>query len=161
MKPSWEWEVDDLLGLIRDGVKEAIDLDYKECAALGKTDKEKNEISKDVSAFANSAGGTIVYGMIEKRHTPEMLDSGYDPNDVTREWLEQVINSRIQRRIGGVRINQVELRRTAPGQVMYVVWIPQSTRAPHMASDHKFYSRLLSHQALYRLQSEDRPEGRI
>ena len=104
------------------------------------SDKVKNELIKDVSAFANSAGGTIVYGIIEKGHLPEAIDTGFDPNVVTREWLEQVINT-IQRRIDGIRINQVELNNTRPGKVLYVVYIPQSYRAPHMANDHRFYKR--------------------
>ena len=70
-----------------------------------------SEISKDVSAFANSAGGTLVYGMIEDRHVPTAIDNGFNPSEITMEWLEQVINSRIHRRIDGVRINQIELSR--------------------------------------------------
>src|SRR5262249_53651360 len=62
------------------------------------------------------------------------------PNDITKEWLEQVINSRIQPRIDGIRINQVPLS-SQPGKVTYVVYIPQSNRAPHMSSDHRYYKR--------------------
>lgn len=57
---------------------------------------------------------------------------------MSKEWLEQVINSRIQRRIDGIRINQIEL---ATGKVIYAVCIPQSSRAPHQAADKKFYKR--------------------
>jgi len=135
MKPPWEWEEDNLLDLIKAGIQESIDLDYKRSAALGNTDGKKNEISKDVSAFANSAGGTIVYGMIENKHVPTELDSGYDPKEISKEWLEQVINSRIQRRIDGVRVKQINLRTQSPGRVVYSVHIPQSLRAPHQAAD--------------------------
>jgi predicted HTH transcriptional regulator len=65
MKQPWEWDEDDLLALIANGAKESVELDYKACDALVQTDGKKNEVSKDVSAFANSAGGTIVYGMVE------------------------------------------------------------------------------------------------
>ncbi|MDF5706792.1 MAG: ATP-binding protein [Nostoc sp. S4] len=69
------------------------------------------------------------------------IDAGYDPAEVKREWLEQVINSSIQRRIDGIRIKQIELHRSNPGKVIYVVSIPQSNHAPHMAEDHIFYKR--------------------
>ena len=138
---AWEWDEHDLLDLIALGVQESLELDYKQCDALQKTDNRKSEISKDVSAFANSAGGTLVYGMIENGHVPTALDVGYDANDISKEWLEQVINSRIQRRIDGVRVNQVKLSTAAPGRVAYVVSIPQSIRAPHQASDRRFYKR--------------------
>lgn len=142
MRPdASDWDEDDLLEMIALGIQESIELDYKQCDALQKTDGKKNEISKDVSAFANSAGGTLVYGMIEDGHVPIKLDCGFDPEEISKEWLEQVINSRIQRRIDGIRINQVQLVKHAPGRVVYVVSIPQSTRAPHQAADKRFYKR--------------------
>jgi len=137
----WEWTEDDLLQLITDQVQESLTLDYKAAPALEKTDPKKVEMSKDVSAFANSAGGTLVYGMVETGHLPTHLDNGYDPAEIAREWLEQVINTRIQRRIEGVRINQVALVKTHPNRVAYVVHVPQSDRAPHMAGDKRFYKR--------------------
>lgn len=141
MRQPWEWEEDDIVALISNRTQESIDLDYKECDALALTDSKKNEVSKDVSAFANSAGGTIVYGVIEDKHVPLRLDHGFDPNVISKEWLEQVISFRIKRTIDGVRIKQIELSKSNPGKVVYVVYVPQSTRAPHQASDKKFYKR--------------------
>jgi hypothetical protein len=140
-KNSWEWKESDLLALIEHKVQENLEMDYKQCDALQITESRKNEISKDVSAFANSAGGVIVYGMKENGHVPTALDIGFDPNQISKEWLEQVINSRIQRRLVGVRVNQVDLATTAPGKVAYVVYVPQSRDAPHQASDKRFYKR--------------------
>ena len=142
MKPNpWEWTEEDLLELIKLEVQESLQLDYKRCDALQRTDAKKNEISKDVSSFANAGGGTIVYGMQETGHIPTAIDAGFDPNEITKEWLEQVINSRIQRRINGVRVNPVSLTRSSPGRVAYVVFVPQSHSAPHQAWDKRFYRR--------------------
>lgn len=138
---AWDWDEQDLLDLIRLGVQEGLELDYKQCDALQRSDGKKNEISKDVSAFSNSAGGVIVYGMKEDRHVPTQIDVGFDPNEISKEWLEQVINSRIQRRIDGIRVNQVPLLTTSPGKVAYVVVVPASIRAPHQAADKRFYKR--------------------
>lgn len=133
-----DWDETDLQRLINDGVGESLTLDYKATAALTPmTESIKKEIGKDVSAFANSAGGTIVYGLVEANHLPKAVE-GIDPAVVTREWLDQVITSRIQRRIEGIRINQVLL---TGGKVVYVVVVPQSDRAPHMASDNRYYKR--------------------
>ena len=140
MKPPWEWDESDVRALVANQVPEGLTLDYKACDALGRTESKKKEISKDVSAFANSAGGTIVYGVSEDKHLPTALDVGYLPADLSKEWLEQVINASIQRRIDGVRINSVRLT-GSPGRVLHAVSIPQSVRAPHMASDHRFYKR--------------------
>lgn len=138
---AWDWDEQDLLDLIRLGVQEGLELDYKQCDALQRTDGKKNEISKDVSAFSNSAGGVIVYGMKEDGHVPTSVDVGFDPNEISKEWLEQVINSRIQRRIDGVRVNQIALLTTSPGKVAYVVAVPSSIRARHQAADKRFYKR--------------------
>jgi hypothetical protein len=141
VKPSWEWDEGSIRELIASQVQESLTLDYKASDALAKTDPKKREISKDVSAFANSAGGTIVYGVLEDKHVPTKIDAGCLPTDISKEWLEHVIQGNIQRRIDGVRINPILLTGPAAGRVLYVVSIPQSMRAPHMAADHRFYKR--------------------
>lgn len=83
--------------LVDNEVEENLSLEYKAAHALGKTDSKKKEITKDVSAMANSAGGTIYYGVKEytepdKKHLPEKLDP-VDRTEINREWLEQVINT--------------------------------------------------------------------
>jgi|GEM_PF-642640 Schlafen, AlbA_2 len=143
MKNPWEWDENDLLQMVNTGAQESVDLEFKASGALQNTDTNKDEISKDVSAFANSAGGTLIYGMMEDKntHLAAGLDAGSDPKVTTKEWLEQVINSKIQRRIDGVRIQQIALTTTNPGRVAYVVYVPSSTRAAHQAANKKFYKR--------------------
>jgi hypothetical protein len=142
-KEPWDWDEADLQQLIHQKVDESLELEYKSSDALGTTDGKKNEISKDVSAFANSTGGNIVYGIRESNgrppRVPQNLD-GIDPSAFPKEWLEQVINSRIHPRIDGVRINPVSLSGSSAGKTAYVVSIPQSTTA-HQASDHRYYKR--------------------
>lgn len=141
MREPWDWVEEDIRFLIQEGVQESLNLEYKRCESLDKNNPNRiKDLSKDVSAFANSAGGVIIYGVIETNHLPTEIDDGYDPADIKREWIEQVINSTIQRRIDGIRIKQIELTNN-PGRVIYVVSIPQSKRAPHMAKDHIFYKR--------------------
>lgn len=142
MAEPWEWEEEDLLALVDNEASESLTLDFKECAALDKSDRKKREVSKDVSAFANSAGGTLVYGLIEdkKRRVAHKLDDGYDPSDISQEWLDQVINSNIQPRLSGVRIKTVHLTKERLGRVVHVVYVPQSMTA-HPAADKKYYKR--------------------
>lgn len=80
----------DLQKLIADGVAESLTLDYKASSSLGKDSKQRDELCKDVTAFANSAGGQIVYGVEEDKNLPTKLDDGADPS-ITKEWIEQVI----------------------------------------------------------------------
>ncbi len=142
MKEPWEWDEADILSLI--GVAESATLEFKACDALtNKQGKDwKKEFAKDVSAFANSAGATIIYGLIENRstHEAEQIDRGFDPREPNIETLEQIVNSRVQRKIEGVRYKAILLAKTHPGKFVYLVHVPESNRAPHM-TDHRFYKR--------------------
>jgi hypothetical protein len=123
-------------------VQESLTVEYKAADALGKSDGKKKEITKDVSAFANSAGGVIFYGVKEyddpsKRHLPETIDP-VDQASFSKEWLEQVINN-IRPRINGLIIHSVPINSGA-NQVVCVVEVPQGTTA-HQAKDYKYYKR--------------------
>jgi hypothetical protein len=139
MRPIEAWDESDLHALIAAGVQESLTLDYKSSDALQRTDGKKNEISKDVSAFANAAGGMIVYGVVENDHLPERVDGGCDPAVITREWLDQVIKSNIQPRLQDYRIKHIDL---ANGNVAFVVEVQQARGlGPHQANDKKYYRR--------------------
>lgn len=129
----------DIQALIDDGVEESIHLDFKAAPALDKNEKKKEEIAKDVSSFANSDGGIIVYGIAEKNHCADSL-SFIDGNAFTKEWLEQVINSKINKKIEGVQIFPVRFDNDV-AKTVYVVKIPRSSSAPHMSSDNRYYRR--------------------
>lgn len=142
MKPANEWDEAYLQELIRIEEQEGLRLDYKASAALDKTDSKKNDISKDVSAFANSEGGFLVYGMLEDKHVPTAIDVGVNRNLITKEWLESVVKSRISPIIDDLTVKQVALPSKGQNQVAYVVEIVQATsRAPHQAYDHRYYKR--------------------
>lgn len=134
-----EYTPSDIQSLIDNNVEESLYLDFKESRALDKSDKKKEEIAKDVSAFANSDGGIIVYGITESNHCAGSL-SYVDGETFTKEWLEQIINSKISERIEGIQIIPVRFDGDLKKSV-YVVKIPRSTRAPHMCSDHRYYRR--------------------
>jgi len=135
-----EYSQADIQSLIDNNVEESVHLDFKAAPALDKSEKKKEEISKDVSSFANSDGGIIVYGVSEnKEHCAESL-SFVDGNEFTKEWLEQVINSKINQRIKGIEIIPVRFDNSV-SKTVFVVRVPRSSNAPHMCSDHRFYRR--------------------
>ena len=61
--------------MISNKIMESIHIDYKAGKALSGKAKE---ISKDISAFANSDGGYVIYGVSEKEHLPTSIDEGVD-----------------------------------------------------------------------------------
>jgi len=142
MKEPIQWEESELLALIANQREEDATLDFKRADSLENTDKRKDEISKDVSAFANSAGGMILYGMEESPDPPHYAKalSPIDPNKSSKEWLEQVINSRVKPRLEGMVVRPIELKKTHDGRFAYLVLVPEGATA-YQASDKRYYRR--------------------
>jgi Schlafen, AlbA_2 len=134
------WQQADIQKYIDDKIQESLLLDYKAADSLDKNDAKRREITKDVSAMANSAGGIIIYGIREhseadKKYLPEKIDP-IDRSQISKEWLEHIINN-IRPRIIGLNIYPVSLNSGA-NHVIYVVEIPQGTTA-HQALDKRYY----------------------
>jgi predicted HTH transcriptional regulator len=134
-----EYGPEDILELIKNDVEESIYLDFKEAGALGKSDGIRKEIAKDISAFANSDGGIIVYGIKEINHKASEL-SFIDGDEFSKEWIEQVINSSIQRHIPDLYIYPIRFDNSV-NKTVYVIKIPKSVEAPHISKDKRFYKR--------------------
>jgi hypothetical protein len=137
------WTLEKINQLISNQVQESLNLEYKAAPAFDKIDqKKKMEITKDVAAMANSAGGTIIYGIKEysekdKKYLPKEIDP-ISQNEFPKEWLEQVINT-IRPKIDDIRIVPVTLNQ-GNDSVVYVVEIPQSDTA-HQSQDYRYYKR--------------------
>ncbi|HEY1046681.1 MAG TPA: ATP-binding protein [Bacteroidia bacterium] len=125
-----------LNNLIENLVEESLHLDYKASGALVNQDNKKAEISKDVSAMANSDGGIIIYGIKEDKNLAKEIDP-IKRKEFSKEWLEQVIQSKIQPRIEGIHIFPISID---DERVVYVVEIPKSNTA-HQAADYRYYKR--------------------
>jgi hypothetical protein len=129
----------DLQRLVDEGLEESLTLDYKASAALSRTAAAPNEMCKDVSALANSAGGQIVYGIEEdKSAKPTRVDEGVEDPKVTREWIDQILNSRVQPRMHGIRTDRIDMEN---GRFGYVISVPPTQSGPHQAPDLKYYKR--------------------
>lgn len=119
--------------MIQNKIMEDIHLDYKLSKAL---EGKPGEISKDVSAFANSDGGMIIYGIDEEQHFPTRLDDGVDHAKFTRERLENIILSNITPIPDGIEIIQIPIN---DQRSYYAVCTPKSVRGPHQDKQHKRY----------------------
>lgn len=136
------WSEAKLQNLITGEIEESLTLEYKSAEALDRSDTKKKEITKDVSAMANSAGGILIYGIseysqTERRHLPEKI-TPVNRTEFPREWIEQIIQA-IRPRIDGISIHAVNLS-SGETDVAYVIEIPQSSTA-HQASDNRYYKR--------------------
>ncbi len=121
---------------------------------LSGADKEKilTELASQLSAFSNTSGGTIVYGLTDAGE----VDQGgvarvIKGNRSCKEWLEDVIPHLTEFSIVGVNVYEVlgavgKASKIGPGKALIVVSVPESDGAPHQSSrDQRYYIRLGSH----------------
>lgn len=130
----------DLLDLIEAGVPEGVAIDYKR-EPYGNSDAQKREALKDITSFANSAGGHLVIGMAEREGLPNGLTGlpGVDL-DKLKTRLESLVRDGVEPRIIGIRMGQVAVN----GGWAFVVRVPRSWNPPHRVSAggwNKFFVR--------------------
>ena len=139
------WTLDDLKGLGAD------EHDFQEFKGTGWIYEDGSispwfggSLSKQVSAFANAAGGRIFIGLDDEGQVdggvPVDLKSGG-----TRSWLEDIVHQLVDPHLGRFNVFEVTGDGTggiAPGHAVYVIEVPRSEDAPHQARDHRYYLRI-------------------
>lgn len=147
-------DLNDLMGLISNGVPEGAQLEYKE-ALPGNDDESKKEFLRDVSAMANTAGGDIIYGVREERPgddapAAEIVAITGEDIDSRKLWMENLIRDGIEPRLTGVGIHVVPA--DGAGSV-FIVRVPRSWNGPHVVNFRKHW-RLLRPQLRRELPDE-------
>ncbi len=117
-------------------IEENLNLEYKDIKAYDNFD----ELSKDVSAFANSEGGLLILGVGQEKKRPKIFPTEITWGDefLSKERLENNLTGKIHPRIEGLKI--VPIRKN--NSVIFLLDIPQSENPPHMAFDKRYYRRL-------------------
>jgi len=138
-KPLKEWSEDDLKALIRDGVEENTRLEYKRELDLSKSGRK--EVCRDISAFANSQGGILIYG-IEEEAQKEL---GSIPKDI-----KPLTDASIKETIENILLNSISPPITfwiytieVSGGFCLAIQIPQSlsTHMVTLGHDNRYYIR--------------------
>lgn len=134
LKPIEDLKFSDIQQLQTDEICESETLDYKEQLL------EDNKLLKQVSAFANTQGGYLVFGVKETRrggHPKEIV--GVGKGEINKERMEQVVLGNIHPRLN-LKVHEISNRDTE--KTIVVVQIPNSNLKPHMNQrDNKFYKR--------------------
>jgi hypothetical protein len=135
-----KWTVERLQSLVADSVGENRSIEYK-LLLPSEAEEGKREYLNDVSSFANSLGGALIYGVKAEQGKPVELP-GLDlaDMDATILRLDQMLQNSVEPRIQGIDYVPVILE---SGKPILVLEIPQSVAAPHMVrkGSPKFYTR--------------------
>jgi hypothetical protein len=131
----------DLQDLVDNEVIEKTTLDYKRDLP-GPTHTDKKEFLRDVSSFANTAGGHIVYGIREDAGRPaEVIGVTMADPDAQIARLENILRDGLRPRISGAQLTTVGLPNDS---LALLIRVASSWAKPHMVSfqeDGKFYAR--------------------
>jgi Putative DNA-binding domain len=153
-KPPSEWGEDYILALpLEDSSFERKPSSLVDLTLKG-ADKEKilHELARQLSAFSNTGGGTIIYGLtnageVDRGGVSRVIKGSQS----CKEWLEDVIPRLTDFPIVGVDVYEVvgqsgKDSKIHPGKAVILVSVPDSDGAPHQSTkDLRYYVRLGSH----------------
>ena len=115
--------------LCEDGCPESGTLDFKRDLP-GVSDKDKQELLKDVCGMANAEGGDLVYGVDETSGVANSLAPiAGELADAARRRILQVLDAGLDPRVQGLRVHEVGVT----GGYALIVRVPSSFDGPHSA----------------------------
>lgn len=135
-KAIYKVDYEELMQLIENrDIFEGYKLDFKR-----EFSKKSKELAKDVSSFANTSGGFLIYGIDDKT-----LQATGVPKDVggknVVEWFNQVVSGNVTPNIYYREPHCIEIPNS--DKILLIVEIPESSRKPHMVNDDfKYYIRV-------------------
>lgn len=132
--------IDDIHQLQMNSVQEGKTIEYK-LSLPGGSDQERKEFLADVSSFANTMGGDLIYGIEEENGIPKKI-VGVELSDVDAEIrrLDNMIRDGIEPRI----ITNIKSIATEDSKMILLLRIPKSWNSPHRVifkRHDKFYAR--------------------
>jgi len=134
-------KLEDIEALIKDGILEDKELEYKS-SLPGAEQQDRVEFLADVTAFANTVGGQIVYGVRDDSGLPsEIVGIENQALDQAKLRLDDLIRNSVQPKLFGVEFRAIPVTENAS---VLLITIPRSLAAPHVVSNSRhwrFYGR--------------------
>lgn len=125
-------KLEDIQSLIQNRIEENITLEYKQ-----ELDRDNREIAKNISALANTDGGTLIYGITSQDKIPTGIN--WLAGSGIEERIQSVVMTTIQPKLEGMQV----IRLPNPdndSEAIFLVSVPKSPDAPHMTSN-RYYIR--------------------
>ena len=97
--------------------------------------QKMKELSKDISAFANTSGGFLIIG-VDKHYNIVGIEKKIQNKDID-EWINQILSSNIEPQIFYFDPKVIEIPESE--KVIVVIHIPESTKKPHIVTEWNTY----------------------
>lgn len=131
--------------LIENEIEEGWTLDYKSSVNI-ETTAGKRELARDISGFANSAGGILLIGVNENKQAGHPGRPLLEPLGVLRmpgfnQRVQDIVADAVVPRLTGLSTREIPL---SSGLAIYVVAVEDSWCGPHMVGaydDYRFHFR--------------------
>ena len=117
---------ENIQSLVNNRVPESVHLEFKK-GTYGKADKDKKELRKDVSAFANTFGGHLLIGVDEKNGVASAVVPLSGDTDKELQRLESIVRDRVEPKIVDLRMRRIDVK----GGSVIVIHVPRSSNPPH------------------------------
>src|SRR6185436_1830684 len=127
-------DIDDLVNVRQE--KEGYHLDYK--GEIAHPDKAKKELSKDISAFANTGGGYLIIG-VDKNYKIVGIDQLIQNKSID-ECLNQILSSNIEPPVFYHDPKIIDIPNNP--KIIVIIHVPESTKKPHMVTDSNYHIRI-------------------
>ena len=112
-------------------------LDYK--ADYAETRDHENNLLKEITAFSNSSGGFLIFGIVESGRGGYPQEIVGIDNNVNLERLEQIIISNIRPRIA-VKFRKIPIPESE--KIILIIFIPEGQNQPYYNNrSNKYYKR--------------------
>ncbi len=125
------FDIDDLINTRQE--REGYHLDFK--GEFGNVDKAKKELSKDISAFANTSGGFLIIG-VDKHYKIVGIENKIQNRDID-EWINQILSSNVEPQVFYFDPKVIPIPESE--KVIVVIHIPESTKKPHIVTEWNNY----------------------
>lgn len=132
----------DIDQLVTNSISESKTLEFKKELKLS-NDEDKREFLSDFSAFANTSGGDLVYGVEENDQGIAKAVPGISVSNIdkTISKIENLLRDCLDPRVAGHQINHIDLKNS---NIVLIITISKSWNSPHRVtfrSHDKFYAR--------------------
>jgi len=155
MKPVRDWDEEYVINRIPPGEHDWVEFKGRRGLDLTLSNVKESDVLKELavqlSAFANTGGGTIVYGISDAQagQAREVDNGGVALNikGGTKEWLEDVIPTRLEYELTDFNVYVITENHGGQtvddGRGIFLIQVGDSEAAPHQSrSDMKYYARV-------------------